>query len=351
MKRSLSASRRKQVAGLLAFGLLASACVHQGGPKVGVAKLEANLVFGVQESKKPTGPPAVATGPVIPDVPPAFSFPEPPSLDVSNPAPPKPLCPQASVTAAPLVPTEAFVTGPPPVGLFKWKRGGTVTTASGAKAAFTGYEGRVVRNYKTIDANNFEFQTVQPRLDAEGLEISSFHVKTNGQTVQSVGTNGVPTVRVPAPDAGLVLTKIEKLDKNGTKQGEFAPGQGLLLLPLPVTTGEQFSSVAIDAKNGETMQNNGTVTRRQRVDACGELVDGWEVQSQLTDSFAGQLTYNYIVATQYGAMLISEAYQPAQATSATGPTPAPPGTAPFSDDINFQLAQLKPGDVPASFNP
>jgi hypothetical protein len=336
---------------LAAAGLLASACVHQGAAKVGVAKLEASLVFGVQD-KKPSAPPSLPTGPV-PDVAATagfdvFSF-DNPTTDFDNTKTTiKPACPLASVTAAPEKAVEAYITGTPPEGLVKWRRGGTVTTGSGAKASFTGFEGRVVRNYTKIDDNNFEFQTVQPRLDKPAVEISTFHVKTNGQTVENVGTNGVPTVRTQAPDAGVVLTRIDRYNEQGQVESSFAPGQGLLLLPLPVTTGEQYQSVAVDGKSGHTMQIDATVTRRQRVDACGDLVDGWEVQTQLTDSSLGQLTYNYIVATQYGGVLISEVYQAAQSASPAGP---PPGVPSFADDLNFQLAQLHPSPVPAGFNP
>jgi hypothetical protein len=121
----------------------------------------------------------------------------------------------------------------------------------------------------------------------------------------------------------------------------FAPTPGILLLPLPVASGDTWQSVGVDTKTGATAVLDGTVTRRQRIDACGDLVDGWLVDATQTlgsvqnaDPQAGQQAVSYLIAPQYGAMIVNERVHPAD-------------TADQSFDLNYTLAQLKPDPLPA----
>jgi hypothetical protein len=69
---------------------------------------------------------------------------------------------------------------------------------------------------------------------------------------------------------------------------------------------------------------------RGRVDACGDLVDGWRAESTQTRSdAAGSVAYNYLLATQYGGALILEEIH---TTTADG----------SAFDVTFSLAQLHP---------
>jgi hypothetical protein len=97
------------------------------------------------------------------------------------------------------------------------------------------------------------------------------------------------------------------VDKKGNTVSSFEPITGLLLLPLPVQQGLQFQSVAIDSKTGEEATFNATVLPRQRVDACGELLEGWEVKGDQTFSGATTRTEDLIVAPQLGGIVISDA--------------------------------------------
>jgi hypothetical protein len=328
--------------------VLAGACVHQGGPTVGVAKLEANLVFGVIDKAAPA--PAGIAGVETPpgEAPPVFA---PPSFDpLSTPdtrSESTVSCPKAAVTAAPEKPTEAFITGEPLQGIMQWKRNGSLVV-NGTTVTLDGFESRIVRNYKKIDDNTFTFDTVQNRIDNSGYDVNSYKVRTNGlQTSQGGGTNSipgaVPTVTVQEPDAGLTLTQRRTVTKGGTTLFQPNNGKGLLLLPLPVSTGQQWKSVAVDNKSGETVELDGTVTRRQRIDACGDLIDGWAIESQYTDStFAGgTITYNYLVATQFGAMLVDEVFSNGHPKSVNG-TAVPSATTASPFNYDFQLAQIKP---------
>jgi hypothetical protein len=78
------------------------------------------------------------------------------------------------------------------------------------------------------------------------------------------------------------------------------------VLPLPVVPGEQFASVAVDADTLQVASYQAQVVSRDRIDACGEYVEGWRVRGTLT--FAGETPqqYDILVATQYGATVVSE---------------------------------------------
>ncbi|HLF41313.1 MAG TPA: hypothetical protein VI854_07560, partial [Acidimicrobiia bacterium] len=114
---------------------------------------------------------------------------------------------------------------------------------------------------------------------------------------------------------------------------EFSPA--VLYLPLQIEPGEQFSSVGIDPRTGQVLQHQAKVLNRERVDACGEIVDGWAVEA--TQTFSGQgtatRTYKYIVAPQLGGIIVSEEFH---ATTPQGTT-----------DLVISLGQLKPSPLPA----
>jgi hypothetical protein len=356
----------KRVVAFAAFiAIASSACVHKGDPSVGINKIEANLVFGV----KPPADVASVPSDIIPDLVPeiadlALHFAPLPGIDLNKTAPKE--CPDASNTAVVEVPTEVTITGIPLQGIFRWKHSGSLTL-SDTVVPFTGFEKRVVRNYKKIDAANFEFQTIQPSFQEAGKLIeSTFHVKTDGvnQTIDApAGPVQGPTVR--QPDGGVVLTKLQTLDSSGNPVGTaFAPVTGLLMLPIPVTADETWQSVAVDPKSGQTIVQNATVSRRARIDACGDLVDGWAVTArQVVASIRnvattmeppqfGYFGYDYIVATQFGGMLIDERLTQPDPLYETLPAtvsqelPVPPTPSPI--DLDFTLGQLKPDPLPAN---
>ena len=190
----------------------------------------------------------------------------------------------------------------------------------------------------------------QPHIDGSGtVAATTYQVITNGRRASGGGLNGLPEESVDTPDAGVSLKLIQNYTEVGQLQSTFqTSGNGLLLLPLPVVPSHSWKSVAVDPKDGRTIELDGLVQGRAIIDACGELVEGWAVTSQYTDSAIGQtITYDYAVATQYGGMLVSESLKPAATTQAQGHTVSPPTNgAPWESTLTFQLAQLKPSPEP-----
>ncbi len=144
-------------------------------------------------------------------------------------------------------------------------------------------------------------------------------------------------VSVGDPERGISLMKLQRVDKAGnTSELTFSPA--VLYLPLEVVPGEEFNSVGIDSRTGSVLQHQAKVVKRDRVDACGEVVDGWVVESTQTFSSGAQTapprTYRYIVAPQLGGLIISEELH---INTGAGTT-----------DVTLSLGQLNPSPLPAA---
>jgi hypothetical protein len=320
--------------------LAATACVGEKDPSVGMTRVEANLVFGVVD-REPAAPPSQAIATAVADELPAFAE---LSLDEFRLPGGAPLpsfttpseCPTAPPTASVEVPTDVNITGEPLVGVARWKRDGHVIEGD-QQITVSGFERRVVRNFRRVDDDTTAFETLQP---AGGrLVVSQFEVNTaafSRNPTSGVGTVGTPSVG--EPERGVVLTQVEYLDRSGNSVASaFRPAVGVLMLPLPVSAGDTWESVAVDPRSGTTVVHEGTVLRRTRIDACGELADGWLVEA--TQATSGgpegdppqQINYHYVVATQFGGMLVNERL-----------------VSEGVFDLNFTLGQLKPDPIPTS---
>jgi hypothetical protein len=322
--------------------------------------VEANLTFGV--TPPPVGPPSVPVG-LTPDNALSFSN-QNVGLDVSaldrgfiKPRPrlstPAAPCPDAALNAFPEKTAGQNVDAFPQPGSYRWKRGGSYTfTAAGDRPLpFTGFETRLVRNVKVIkdQPNNivggndvggggkeFTFETVQPNFQGERLVISSWRVKTDATsaTPRELSVNGPNN---GDPERGLALEKLQTTDKVGNVVSTFSFPTGVLYLPLPIVPGTQWQAAAVDPTSGETLTLSGQTIKRQQVDACGQVVDGWVVNS--TQTFSGAqtqtITYNYVVAPQLGGILIDEH---------TDTTTS--GTAGAHYQLGYTLGQLHPSPLP-----
>ena len=381
-------SRRLAVVGLAAVFL--AGCVERDGPGVAVQKLAADIVFGV-EPPTTTPPPNFMPGQAgagdattyVPEAPVSASGPAAgfsgggdfsgpadrarPRLPRVTPlAPSKAACPPAALTAFPAKEAGQTVEGVPTEGQYRWKRSGhqTAATLPNFKIPVSGFEQRLVRNVVKVSETEYTFETVQPELAGNVTTISTFKVKI-GAVSKSVQppieppdltrpTSPVPlpitppgnqptlpkpplpsNVSVGDPERGISLVKLQRVDAAGNSS-ELAFSPAVLYLPLDIVPGEEFNAVGIDPRTGSVLQHQAKVTKRDRVDACGEVVDGWVVESTQTFTGPGQAapprTYRYVVAPQLGGIIISEEIH----------TAGPQGTT----DVVLSLAQLKPAALP-----
>jgi hypothetical protein len=341
-------SRLIRRAGLLiALALFTSACVSQGDPKVAVTKVEADLVFGVKEPEPPAEP---ANSNIDEELPPsAFEpadLPDFGSFDNPDfgklPLPPAEApgeCPAAPPTAVAEKAVDVNITGLPPVGIYKWQRDGTQKPAGSTEGGskIDTFERRIVRNVKQVSPTVHTFETVQPDIGGKNVVVTSFRVRTDAINRDSTGA-GLPVAgpRVGEPDRGVTITQIENIDSQGNTTSVFTPSTPILILPLPVSSNEEYQSVGVDPRSGQTLTHRAKVLARERVDACGEVVDGWAVEAERTTSSpdAPVVTYRYLVAPQYGGLIISEKLN----YSAGG----------LDNEFLFRLGQVDPDPLPAT---
>ncbi|HVV37093.1 MAG TPA: hypothetical protein VHC63_10860 [Acidimicrobiales bacterium] len=350
---------------LSAFG--ATACVHQDAPGVGLVKFDSSAVFGIAPQDKPDVPDfSLPLGtdfnlPALPTV--------RPDLNKIDEGP----CPAAKLTAFPKTSATVRVQGQPTEGLYKWKR--DLVEAKGANKVTSlpfVLEGRAIRRITKDSDHQFSFEMVAPDSFVPGdTIITGFRVNTNPklEVDRSVAARTIGVVNVPGADVrvadptdapGIFITSIDVQNDKGTRVSSFHPVQPMLIAPLEggiLRSGQEFRSIGIDELSGAAILNDGVVGRTSRIDACGEIVEGYavslhqiltsDIQSTLGDDPTGTVLnagdrqetreVGYTFATQYGALPISETLSlgdfEADATAALG---------------KWELGALTPSPLPDS---
>lgn len=207
-------------------------------------------------------------------------------------------CPKARVNDYPKEEATQLVTAPPIAGTYTYRQTGTMTSG----------------NTTTIAPTSFarEISAVSTTKDATGSDrigwtaIDAFPGGTSIQTTYEA-VSGTPE----STSDGIYLTSQSEVDSAGTVTGTFRPATPVLLMQLPaegLTSGSGWDSAGTDPISGVGMYVHGVVSGRQRVDACGTVIDAWKVQltgSVLrTSSNSDDFTVTYDVATQLGGLFV-----------------------------------------------
>ncbi|MEY2398687.1 MAG: hypothetical protein QOJ00_1861 [Actinomycetota bacterium] len=341
MKSSLHKAPRA-LALVVLVTLATGACVKQNKPGVGVVNFDSTAVFGAPTNKNDI--PGFEAPPQFGDELPVDETSNISDL-VRNLAPkiadPGP-CPPAKLTAFPKASATVKPIGAPAEGVYRWKRALVVTKDAAKNPPETarpfGLEDRAIRHVVHDSDHQFSFEMVAPdSLAPERKVITTFRVNTNpallvDRTVpaRTIGVVPVPGTSVrlvdPGDAAGIYVLSIVEQDSANRELSAFRPVVPMLILPLEggiLRTGETFNSVGIDTSTGAVLANSGTVGRALRIDACGEIVEGYAVAlkqtytadipaSSLPNSAVRYASRNetreaaYVFATQYGALPIAE---------------------------------------------
>ncbi len=361
-----SSMRKFAVAGLAVLALASTACVKQNKAGVGIAKFDSSAVFGIAVEKP------VVPGFSQPEDTSDFNLPDLPVPTPQNPIPPQGPCPPAKLTAFPKASATPQIKGMPTEGLYTWKRNSFEfkNTAATPPLKFLPFalQGRGIRRVVKESDHQFSFEMVAPDpFTEDGTVVTGFQVNTNPKLLvnqniasRTIGVVPVPgqAVRIgnPADESGIFITKIEQLTAAGIRTSIFSPVMPMKIVPLDeaiVRSGQTFRSFGIDATTGAVIANDGAVGRTNRVDACGEIVEGYavtlhqiltsDVQNYdgLSKVIAQQetRTVDYIFATQYGALPIGE-------TLSLNDVNAPGDS--FAISALWELGGLTPKPLPAS---
>lgn len=344
--------------------LVASGCVQRKPPGLKVASLESSIVFGLKpvDVAAPPGTPQ-------PELPPVDSRPAPepastpapreipplPKLPpVTVPTAPTPFCRTATVSDFPTVAPQNAPT-PPKAGFYFFKP--TPPELFGAdrydiqpkdlqtRLILNVSKPQVTQNPVNgapspvgsgdVKTTTYQYDQVT-YLDPAGKSALIDRIKvTDNPIYTSFGAvNFGPTEYAGQPDRGVALLNRQLTSANGS--ATFAPSSPLLLLPLPAISGQTWQSVSVDPASGATYILYGRIINRQRVDACGDVVEGWAVEAQTVfkdprASTAQNATFRYFVDTANGGQLIYERVDklsspafPLNGTPLDAAIPAPP---------------------------
>lgn len=361
---STQVSKRSRLLGaLLAGSVFVGACASPNDPGVSVESAEADIVFGVKEPLEPVTPANVGGGAFGEDEFGNEFLGEELSFGPTNKVGPRPplyssgggtaaACPAAAVNAFP--DREATINVHPPLtppreGLYKWKREGQQTApdpldeSKESTRTLSGLEERLVQKLEMVSQTEtraqYTFETVQPNLGSATVNVTRWFVDSNpAADAEQHSPVSEHQVTAGEPERGIVIRGFDTLNSKGENVGSvnFTPRAGLLVAPLPIRTGETFATASVDTRSGQTYRIEGQVVRRTQVDACGTVIAGWQVESRFVFP-GGSATYNYVVAPQFGGILLQEVLDQ-QATDDEGRT--------VKTKATFTIGQQDPDPLP-----
>lgn len=293
-------TRLRLPAVLLVLALVAAGC---GGPKpkltFGGKAVPVNVSFGKPgeddpRSRVPTELAPVPSGFGVIPVPVGrqttfVTEPPPPPA-----GPPKALCRIADPTDPKDLPkTEAGrdFGGPPKNGVLPFRVDGSYTE-DGDKVEYRGVLTRVVSNARTEPDGSIHFT------------VGTFGGKV-AATSDYVSTQA--TDRIPG---AFALASISATGADLEGRPTFKAVKPLTQMQMRPTPGLAFNDASTDPLTGSAYTVSGKVIGKSRVDACGQLIDAWQVtleQRFVTPLQRVESQVNYWVATQYGGLIVKEA--------------------------------------------
>ncbi len=321
-------SRARRMIGLLGLTLLLSGCGPHIPLEVAVRQVPVDIILGLEAVRKaiaaalpsftppPPAPPAVAppTGPGSVAIPTGEPVAKPTRTPTPTPVP----CPAANLlTTFPAKPASADLQGRPAPGSYPFRVNGGYQPDTSTKAgimAFPADSTRTVSTPQTLAQGIFTFDVVDTAGGKEGLSkvTTSFEVVPQNVTEGSLGGQTVTQA------AGIYITAISGQPLEAP-YFNFKPQPMITYLNLPVSFGINWDTSGTDPLSGLTLKLHGAIDDslpgsnkgRRVVDACGTLIDTWEVvvSGTLVGSSENlSIGASYDIATQYGGMTFAEIF-------------------------------------------
>ena len=286
---------------MAALVVLSTACGPKHSTELAMKQYSTDIVFGTQSRPAPAPPVAGAEpAPAFP----SFIVPPPPSpttpagslpTTTSRPAGPPAAtraCPPDDPFVFPQDPATSAVFRPPTAGSYTFRQEGNVTVSGAPAIALPAQSIRRVGNVTGTPATGLNFDVAIESLG-----------DTTTTTYQARQSTGDPTLD------GVFITHVVTRRASGSID-EFAPANGVRILPLPAAAGATWNDVGTDPVRGTSMVVQGTVDAdKARVNACGTPLDAWGVQVSgrlLGPNKDLTLTAAYAVGTQLGGFVLRE---------------------------------------------
>ena len=241
--------------------VVTAACSGPREPlEIGVNEVASDIVMGSQ-SDEPLATPMPPNA--LPLVREALLSPTPPPPALPEPTPtPAVKCPAADAFAVPEISATTDITRPPAAASYAYRNDGgfSVSGVNTVRGRFPAESRRTITNVATTDEGTFTFDVAATLAD----------------TVTTTSYEVIPTT-VDDENAGIFVTAI--VTKTGNDEPTtFTPTPALKFLALPVEAGTSWKAFGIDASSMKAIAFNATIENKERVDACGTIVDGVTVR-------------------------------------------------------------------------
>lgn len=236
--------------------------------------------------------------PALPSPPPVYAPPPPLNLsfpaEITPPAVAVPACAALSEFAVVRDPATALITAPPPPGTYRLRSSGTYSLA--------GTTGKL----PSVLALS------QPAPATSGTDQVDGAFKDYSLVTGSGPTSYTEFGFRLAPDnpgtPGILLTALHWRD---SVRGDldFVPGQPLQFLPTPVAVGNTWSAAATDPIDQTSIALQGSIPKRDTVNACGVALDSFQVHIAgdiVSPTFQLTWTADYDIGTQFGGLILAE---------------------------------------------
>jgi hypothetical protein len=302
---------------------LSTACGPGQDVEIDIKSAPVNLTFGAPKATPAphldiprTGDGFIVPPVALPPAPGDVEFPPLPEPSESS-APPVVLCPTASPNAPADESAPSEVTAPPKAGIYNFRRDGTLQAGKpGDPAAsidklpaapLTDHVQRVVSNVQRTDVAG------KARISYDVTETEAGIRTTTSYLVDPIGAQAPEPVNVgvthpPRSGPGLKITQI-KLERSDLPADApvgvsgnggvevFTPQPPIKIFDLPAA--EQTPpdtntySQGTDADTGAVMKVYTRTVGRARVDVCGHVIQGWQVQLSFVNDGTGDRQSTY----------------------------------------------------------
>ncbi|MHB8719414.1 MAG: hypothetical protein ACYDAC_11065 [Candidatus Dormibacteria bacterium] len=304
--RQTRGARRGLVTGWLGAAALLSGCGPTAPLDLTVEQAATSVLYGQPSSSPAPAVPAPLPAPAPVFVAPVYvPLPPPATFEAATPAPtPPPACPSADpLSAAPLA-APATPSQPPPAATYAWRVSGQYQSG-GSTVPFPPTSTITVGNINTQGgqgAYSFDVTDTSSGLSGREPVTTTYEVvpAPQGGTAGGVSTNQA---------SAIYITKVVTVEPATGTTLTFVPTPPIEFMALPAAPKESWSSVSSNAGTAgaaaTTEMLSGSIVGHARVDACGTLLDAWDVQ--VTGTITGptqtlKLTEEYWVGTEYGGL-------------------------------------------------
>lgn len=303
MRRRKGQRHAAAAGGVLAAMLLAG-CGPTAPLDLSVLEYPTSVQYG-QPSSAATPAPAPQPAPPAVLVAPPVIAPVPPPVELHTALPTSEVpCPTAGPLAPAAVAASDTPASPPVAATYSWREAGSITL-NGSTVQFPASDSMTVANVTNPDSQgvfSYDVTTTGGGLDGRETVTTTYEVvpAPGGGTVGGVNTNQA---------SAIYITKVVTAEPTTGQQLTFTPSPPIEYLAVPAAqTDPAWMIDSTDTSpTGDVTVEKGMaqITGHGRVDACGTVLDAWQVTLSVDITSATQslhLDETYDVGTEYGGV-------------------------------------------------